>query len=105
MGYHYTWKFLFKYNTVTFHPSLEQVLSGQETLEKLIQQRKKTFTIAYSDEYLRDNVRHGMEVGLESAKRGGDFKGVSGILSNMSGPRGRVYMTEREHMLRPQRSS
>ena len=79
------------------------MLSGQETLEKLTEQRKKAFTIAYTDDYLGDDVRHGMEVGLESAKWG-DFKGVSGILSNMSGPRGRMYVTEREHLLRAQRS-
>ena len=76
-----------------------QALSGQGTLEELAQQRKKVFTIAYSQEFLGGGDSGGMEVGMEST-HWGNFKGVSGILSNTSGPRGRLYMSHREYLSR-----
>ena len=82
-----------------------QALSGQDTLEALARQRKKVFTISYSQEFQGggggrgEGEEGGMEVGMEST-HWGSFKGKSGILSNTSGPRGRLYMTQREYLSR-----
>lgn len=89
------------------------MLSGQDTLEELAQQRKRVFTIAYSQEFLNggggkrggageENIEGygGMEVGMEST-HWGSFKGISGILGNTSGHRGKLYLSQREFLSRP----
>lgn len=64
----------------------------------LAQQKRKVFTIDYTQEA----TYGGMEVGaLEGAKWGGAYYSpVGGLLSNVTGARGRSYMTAREHLLR-----
>ena len=83
--------------------SLPQILSGQDTLHALTQQRRKVFTIDYSQEFLGDDPKYkGMEVGGLEGTKWKDFNiaTAAGLLSNSAGARGRSYMTAREHLLR-----
>ncbi len=76
-------------------------MSGQDTMEKLTKQ-KNVFTIAYRQPFAGENAVFGMELEMESNKlsKSTHFQGKSGVLGNLEGPRGKVYLSEREHLLR-----